>query len=62
MTCNKTTGPMHTPREALEIAMLIVIRCRQEGRDAKLAGAPNTACPYIPELERSGWLDGWTRA
>jgi ribosome modulation factor len=56
------SDPDTAPGDSLEMAMLIVARCRNEGRDAKLAGQPESACPYDEELERSGWLDGWSRA
>lgn len=46
----------------LMTAMFIVMRCRAEGREAKVQGQPATACPYADELERSGWLDGWSKA
>ena len=42
--------------------MLIVQRCRREGADAKARGEPAAACPYGEELERAGWLDGWSKA
>jgi hypothetical protein len=50
--------------EGLTFAMLIVTRCRQEGRDAKAAGVPALSCPYgeAQGLERAGWLDGWSKA
>lgn len=48
----------------LVIGMAIVQRCRQEGREAKAAGKTASACPYgaDKDLERAGWLDGWSRA
>ena len=58
MTDTKTTKPP----DALQEAMLVVSRCREEGRAAKLAGEPRSACRYSTELERAGWLDGWSRA
>jgi ribosome modulation factor len=48
--------------DGLAFAMLIVTRCRAEGREAKAAGQPASACPYSDELERAGWLDGWSKA
>ena len=48
----------------LAMAMLIVERCRREGDEAKRAGTAAADCPYGDdrELERAGWLDGFTRA
>lgn len=48
--------------DALEIAMLIVTRCRREGAEARAANIPYRDCPYTEELEQAGWLDGWSRA
>jgi ribosome modulation factor len=46
---------------SMMLAMAIVQRCRDEGRAAKAAGLPASTCPYVMELERAGWLDGWSR-
>ena len=55
-----------TTRDGLAFAMLIVARCREEGREAARAGADRNACPYCPysadaELEREGWMAGWSK-
>lgn len=52
------------PSEALQIAMLIVQRCRNEGAEARRDGGAVSECPYGSdrELERSGWLDGWSKS
>jgi ribosome modulation factor len=51
--------------ETMEFVALILARYRDEGRAAELNGEPFAACPYDSanrELERAGWLDGWSRA
>jgi ribosome modulation factor len=40
----------------------IVTECREAGRIAKSFGIEPQYCPYNTELERVGWLDGWSRA
>jgi len=47
---------------ALEVAMLIVLRCRKEGREDFQNGAPILSCPYSEDLEKEAWRDGWTKA
>lgn len=50
------------PNENLMLAMMIVGRCRSEGRKDAAAGKVATDCPYDQEPEKSGWLDGWSHA
>jgi len=47
--------------EWLTVGMAIVVRCRREGAEAAACGEPALSCPYDDELQRSGWLDGWSR-
>ncbi len=51
-----------TTMERIELLKLIVDRCKQEGRDAKAAGQPVSACPYTRDMEpeRAGWRAGWS--
>jgi ribosome modulation factor len=51
--------------ETQEFVALILAGYRDEGRVAERNGEPFAACPYDrdnQELERAGWLDGWSRA
>lgn len=55
------------PSERLTLATLILSRCRMEGDEAAKRGEQHSLCPYPEgveerELERAGWLDGWSRA
>jgi ribosome modulation factor len=47
----------------LQVGMMIVQRCRDEGREDARAGKRAVDCPYpaAQELERAGWLDGWSK-
>ena len=51
-------GPVN---EMLDMALLIVARCRREGWEARQRGEKVDSCPNAEELERAGWLDGFTR-
>jgi ribosome modulation factor len=49
--------------DLLTTATMVVAVCREEGREARAHGAAASDCPYpaAQELERSGWLDGWSK-
>ena len=58
-------GQPETTDFRLAAAMLIVSRCREEGRHARRSGLKRSANPYSrggdQELESAGWDDGWSR-
>ena len=47
--------------DVLQIAILIVERCRKEGREDCKLGLKYSTCPYEEEIEKAAWLDGWSK-